>query len=453
MKQTPAINLTALSCAVIIALGSKVLAADGETAAPAPKPAPAAAPAATPTLEERLQALEKNMQTLQKENTDLKAQLGYDGKTPLVVTKPGGKEKSMKIGGFIQGQYETGDQPDARYAGIEDRFLLRRARVNIAGTFKEDFDYKLEADFGTNSLSEQTAYRAQLTDAYVNWNKFEFANVKFGQFKTPFGYEQLVSDTKLSTIERSLPNDRITDGRQIGLGIAGDFFKKRLSYSVGVFNGSGVNNSFNDNESYMWAGRVSGVALDSKIADKDARIAVGVNALTSRDKGTSKPGYGIDSVPGGAVDNLFFGQRSSYGLDAQAKWWLFGLEAEYLLSHFEPSNRVPFEDFDAQGWYIMATAEVWPKYLQALVKYKSLIQIATLPTPAAPRSTAARCGPLGSTTSSKATTSSWPSITCWGTPPARATIKAACSHGCNWCFNQGESTSLNRFDTHKPLST
>ena len=371
MKQTRPAKIAALSFALVVALGTSLHAADGEAVAPAPKPVPAAAAAPAPTLEERMNALEKNLQSLQKENADLKTQLGYDGKAPLVVVKPGGKEKSIKIGGFIQGQVETGDAPDARYTGIEDRALLRRARVNIAGTFKEDFDFKLESDFGANSLSEQTAYRAQLTDAFINWNKYEFANVKFGQFKTPFGYEQLVSDTKLTTIERSLPNDRITDGRQIGLGVGGDLFKKRMSYSVGAFNGSGVNNSFNDNESFMWAGRISGVAFEGKVADRDTRVAVGVNALTTRDKNISKAGFGIDSTPATpAADNLFTGRRNSYGLDAQVKWWLFGLEAEYLLAHFEPSNRVPTDDFDADGWSVMATADVWPKRLQALVKFE-----------------------------------------------------------------------------------
>jgi phosphate-selective porin OprO/OprP len=325
------------------------------------------------TVEERLNQLEKTVQTLQKENTDLKTQLGYDGKTPLVVAKAGGKEKTLKVGGYLQGQYETGDSPDARFNGIEDRALIRRARINVSGTFKENFDFKVEGDFGANSISEQTAYRAQISDAFVNWNKYEFANVKFGQFKTPFGYEQLVADTKLITVERSLPNDRLTDSRQIGLGVGGDIIAKRLSYSVGAFNGSGVNQSFNDNESYMWAGRLSGVAFDGKIANRDARAAVGVNALTTRDKGISKAGFGIDSTPlTPAADNLFSGRRSSYGIDAQLKWWLFGIEAEYLLAHFEPSNRVPFDDFDADGWYVLGTVEVWPKHLQAVVKYETL---------------------------------------------------------------------------------
>jgi hypothetical protein len=320
--------------------------------------------AETSSVEERLNQLEKTVQDLKKENTDLKSQLGWDGKAPLVVVKPGGKENKLKVGGYFQGHFETGDAPDARFAGIEDRAFIRRARLNVSGSFKEDFDFKIEGDFGANSLSEQTGYRAQVSDAFVNWNKYEIANVKFGQFKTPFGYEQLAADTRILTIERSLPNDRLTDSRQIGLGVSGDFFKKRLGYSVGAFNGSGVNNSFNDNESFLWAGRLSGVAFEGQVADRDTRVAVGVNALTTRDKGISKPGLGF---PG----NSFTGRRSSYGIDAQVKWWWFGLEAEYLLGHFEPANRVPYDDFDAEGWSLAATAEVWPKRLQAVVKFET----------------------------------------------------------------------------------
>lgn len=323
------------------------------------------------SVEERLSQLENNLQSLQKENAELKSQLGWDGKAPLVVAKPGGKEKNLKVGGYLQANFESGDAPDARFTGIEDRALIRRARINVSGAFKEDFDFKIEGDFGANSIAETTGYRAQISDVFINWNKYSFANVKVGQFKTPFGYEQLLADTKSLTVERSLPNDRLTDNRQIGLGVSGDIIAKRLSYSVGAFNGSGVNNSFNDNESFMWAGRLNGVAFDGKVADRETRVAVGINALTTRDKSISKAGFGFDAPAAPAADNLFFGRRASYGIDAQVKWWLFGLEAEYLLSHFEPANRVPFDDLDAEGWYVTATAEVWPKRLQALVKYET----------------------------------------------------------------------------------
>jgi phosphate-selective porin OprO and OprP len=316
------------------------------------------------SVEDRLNALEKNLTAVQKENADLKKQLGWDGKTPLVLAKPAGKESKLNVGGYIQGQVEFGEDPDSRYTGIQDRALLRRARLNVAGSFQEQFDFKLEGDFGANALSEQTGYRAAITDAFINWNRYSAANVKFGQFKTPFGYEQLVSDTKVITVERSLGNDRITDGRQVGLGVSGDFLDKKLGYSVGAFNGSGVNNSFNDNNSFLYAGRATGVAYEGKLAKKDARLAVGVNGLTTHDDVITKTGFGF-------VGNNFTGRRTAWGVDAQSKWGIFGLEAEYLRSRFQPTAPVAGSvDFDAQSWYALAMVDLIPKKLQALAKYE-----------------------------------------------------------------------------------
>jgi phosphate-selective porin len=329
--------------------------------------------AAEPTVEDRLNQLEKTVQSLQKENADLKTQLGWDAKTQKlpVTAKPAGKESKLALGGYVQAQAEFGDAPDARFNGIEDRFLLRRARLNVTGSFLENFDFKLEADFGANSLSEQTGYRAQITDACINWNRYAFANIKVGQFKTPFGYEQLMADPKYVSIERSLANDRLTDSRQIGLGVGGDFLKKRLGYSVGLFNGTGVNNSFNDNDNFTFAGRVSGTPVVAKIRKEEFRWTVGVNGVTSHDDGVSRTGFGFDSTPAtAAVDNLFFGERFGVGVDTQLKWWLFGLGMEYLRNHFEPTDNLPADSFNASGWYVCATAFVLPNKLQGLVKYE-----------------------------------------------------------------------------------
>ena len=228
------------------------------------------APAAdAPSVEDRLKQLETTVQSLQKENADLRKELGWEAGKPLVVAKPAGKEKKLTIGGYLQLQGEFGDAPDARYTGINDRFLARRARLTAAGSFLEDFDFKLAAEFGNNAISGKTGYSGQITDVFINWNKYSFANVKLGQFKTPFGYEQLISDTKILTIERSLPNDRLTANRQLGLGVAGDFLNKRLGYSGGLFNGNNVNNGFNDNDQFLYAGRIFGTPVETKIANQD----------------------------------------------------------------------------------------------------------------------------------------------------------------------------------------
>lgn len=321
-------------------------------------------------MEERLKKLEEQVDGLKNENTQLKKELGYNPNTPLPIIKPAGKGAKMSIGGFIQGQAEFGKAPDARFNGIEDRFLLRRARLNIQGNFLENFDYKLEADFSGNTLSESSAVRAQLTDGFINWNRYEFANVKAGQYKTHFGWEQILSDTKMMTIERSLPNDRLTDGRQIGTSVTGAVLDKRLSYAIGMFNGTSVNTSANDNDHFMYTARVQGTPVKTDIKGTPLEWNVGVNALTSKDNGVTKAGFGFDSVPGGAVDNLFVGDRNGWGVDTQVKFGPFDLQAEYLRNRYEPDNSIPANGFETDGWYVLGGYFIIPKYLQAVVRYE-----------------------------------------------------------------------------------
>ena len=77
------------------------------------------------------------MQSLQKENSTLKTQLGWDGKAPLVVAKPAGKNQAHDWR-LYPGQCRVRRGPDARWAGIENRFLLRRA-IECVGQFCGEF--------------------------------------------------------------------------------------------------------------------------------------------------------------------------------------------------------------------------------------------------------------------------------------------------------------------------
>ncbi len=328
--------------------------------------------AAEPTsVEERLKKLETQYEALAKENADLKKQLGWDGKGDLVVVKPGGKEKSLKVGGYLQANAEFGEPPDARYSGINDRFLVRRARVNVSGSFHENFDFKAEVDIGNNSLGQTTgaSWKPTASDVFVNWNRFDFANVKVGQFKTPFGYEQILADTKTVFAERSLPNDRLTENRQIGAAVSGSVLEKRLAYSVGAFNGSGINQGGNDDDNFMWVGRLNGTAVQGKLFGQDTKLDLGVNGYVENANSVSKGGFGFDSTPGGAADNLFAGERYGLGVDAQWQLGRFGLQAEYLFGHFEPDNPVPAAEIESDGFYVMALYDILPKKLRGQVRF------------------------------------------------------------------------------------
>lgn len=315
-----------------------------------------------PSLEERLARLEKQLARIEarlgasvatadlaptlKEFGTLKQQLGWDGKAPLTFVKPGGKEQKFSIGGFVHAHTEFGSAPDSRYTGINNRVLIRRARITTKGSFAEAFEFTIQPDFGNNSVAGNTAYRGGLADAYLAWTKYETANVQIGQFKSAFGYEQLLSDTKTPMVERTLPNDLLTVSRQIGVAVIGTVADKRIAYNVGAYNGNGVNNGNNDNDQFMYAGRLSATAW-SHGADK---LSVGTNGYWSSDTGT------------------FTGRRTAWGVDTQLTLGAFEASAEYLHSL---QNRLTGTDVTADGWSILTGYFVLPKTLQALVRFET----------------------------------------------------------------------------------
>jgi phosphate-selective porin len=294
----------------------------------------------------------------------------------LIVVKPAGKEPVLTIGGLLQVQGEFGDPGDSRFTSGNDRFYLRRARLNATGKFLEELDFRLEMDLA-GSLSNTTGLRAQMTDGYINWNRYAAFNVRAGQFKTPFGFEQLYGDPRLLTLERSLANDRLTLGRQIGVQAAGDLLDKRLSYAVGAFNGNSVNNNFNDNDKFTWAGRLAGTPWQRGTGDRAMSWSVGGNGFTGDDAGLSQPSeFRFDATPATADrDNLFTGERRGLGLDTQLLAGPFELWAEALRVRWKPADRRPRAELDSDGWYLQGACYVLPaqleKRLQVVAKYET----------------------------------------------------------------------------------
>src|SRR5438132_7527819 len=115
-----------------------------------------------------------------------------------------------------------------------------------------------------------------------------------GQWKAPFGLEQLTPDTTLYTIERTLPTGAITPERQIGVQLWGKplaiIWPDRadlLTYYAGIFNGNGRNITNNDNNNFMYVGRLEST-LFKDVFGKGSVIKLGAEVLNSRDvKGTN----------------------------------------------------------------------------------------------------------------------------------------------------------------------
>ncbi len=321
------------------------------------------------TTEDRVQKLEDEIRDMRDQREKLNSDLELNTRSKNAFVKAKGKESALKLGGLIQGQADFGDKGDARFSSDHDRFYLRRARINVSGEQPEQFDFRLEGEFA-GSLGETAGMRAQLTDGYATWKKYGFSNIRLGQFKTPYGYEQLALDPGLYTIERSLANDRLTLGRQVGAQASGDLLNQRFSYAGGLFNGTSVNCNSNDNSKFTWVGRLSAVPWETAFGATTLRLACGVNAFISDDNLGGQPSeFGFNSGTG-KVDNVFNGTKHGVGIDAQYVLGPFELWAEYLQTRFEPDNKVPHDRLDAQGWYVQGSYFVLPAKLQSVVKYE-----------------------------------------------------------------------------------
>ncbi len=325
------------------------------------------------SVEDRLQRLEAEVGALQKENAELRSELGREDHANAVDVVPAGKEKSLSIGGMVQTQAEFGEKGDDRFTTGHDRIYIRRARLSVAATFPEHIDFRIDLESGAATLAETSGVRAQLLNAYVNWDRFDFATIKAGQFKTPFGFEQLIGDTHLPTIERSLAGDRLTLGRQVGAQLGGSLLDKRISYAIGLFDGTGPNSNANGNDQFLWAGEVSGAVWRGVLFGADTTWTLGAGAYTSHDLGLSNqaPEFGFDSVPGGGVDNVFTGSRAAGSLGSQLHLGRWDVMAEFLRTRYRPADRLPAASVQADGWYAQAGYFVVPAVLQAIGKYET----------------------------------------------------------------------------------
>jgi phosphate-selective porin len=326
-------------------------------------------------------------------------------KKPVYVV-PGASEFKLTLGGFIQAQYEGGDVSafEGRFverAGAnKDRFRLRRARINLTGDFAEQFDFKVEGEFEQSDLgitvrdatgrtlasnSTRTAFGA--TDVFINWHRFPEFNIKIGQYKAPFGLDQLSPDTKLFLTERSQVTSALTPERQVGLTIWGkplaSLFldqKDLLTYSAGIFNGNGRNFSVNDNNEYMYVGRIEVQPLKAKIFNEDAWLKLGADALTSRDDAGTvlSPAGNVRVNSDGSLTSFTApsaAERDAYGVDATLHVGPFDLIGEYLSERFHSrtvSGVTPlFQGFRADGYYVQGSYFIIPKKLQLVAKYES----------------------------------------------------------------------------------
>ena len=196
------------------------------------------------TVEQRLQELEQEIQTLRQQQAVAKeAPLPAPKAADATIVKAGADgfiiqsadaNFKLRVGGYAQadGRFYLNDQPVKGGTGNgTDTFVMRRVRPGFEGTVFRDFDFRVLLDVG-NGAAQTTL----LQDAYVEWKYLPWLKVRGGKFKPEVGLEQLQNDTTMFFAERGLPSDLIPQ-RDVGFQVAGDLFNGVVHYAGGVYNG------------------------------------------------------------------------------------------------------------------------------------------------------------------------------------------------------------------------
>ncbi|HEX6864636.1 MAG TPA: porin [Thermoanaerobaculia bacterium] len=172
--------------------------------------------------------------------------LGWkDGKTSI-ETRSGRLDLSNRV--QIRFTQELPDQGDD-----VGSFRIRRAKTKFEGwVYDKALTYELQLNWPDTSNP--------LEDANMNYDfsrgKKAF-QVKFGQFKVPFGRQELTSSGSQQFVDRAAVTNRFARGRDIGLQLWGTPAAGKLDWRVGIFNGNGRTTSRNDNDEFQTNARLT----------------------------------------------------------------------------------------------------------------------------------------------------------------------------------------------------
>jgi len=146
----------------------------------------------------------------------------------------GPQEEGVNVFGFIQSQFDAA----FRTPRTTTSFSFERVRLGVQGAIPYDFSFYTVIELSPFLSANNSPY---LLDAFITYNRFKWARVSAGTFKTPFGFEASLACNDLPTIFRSTAVlQTVAPFRDFGLVFLGGDNTTRLQYQLGIMNGGGL---------------------------------------------------------------------------------------------------------------------------------------------------------------------------------------------------------------------
>lgn len=198
---------------------------------------------------------------------------------------------------FTQEMPEVGDDVGS--------FRIRRMKTKFEGwAYTKDLTYELQLNWPDTANP--------LEDAVINYDftksKKTF-QLKAGQYKVPFGRQELTSSGSQEFVDRSIVSARFARGRDIGAQVWGLPSAGKLDWRVGIFNGNGRTVTRNDNDKYQTNARVTWQPFgDVKYSEGDFDSTDKLLfALAGQYENNERPVAAAGSTPAHSVEKEIFG--------------------------------------------------------------------------------------------------------------------------------------------------
>ena len=278
-----------------------------------------------------------------------------DGKTTIKS-----KSAELNLSNRIQVRYTSEDLDQASSSQPErDSFRVRRMKTKLDGwAYTKDLTYELQINFADSANV--------LEDANVNYDFTKGQKafmLKFGQFKVPFGRQELTSSGSQQFVDRSLVENTFARGRDVGIQAWGTPLAGKLDWRVGVFNGNGRTVSRNDNDELQTNARLTWQPFgDVKYSESD---------FDSTDKPLFALAgqYELNTFEVAAAGSTAAHQdeRTTVGADAVFKYKGFSVYGEFFDREHDRNKNLA--DFDDSGLVVQAGYFVLPKKLELALRW------------------------------------------------------------------------------------
>lgn len=244
---------------------------------------------------------------------------------------------------------------------VPDTAWMREARLEFGGAFQEEWAWRFQFELDSACFNQSTGAApsgatAVLQDAWVEWRKHPFLNVRLGQFKIPCSAEDYDSTRTQEFAERS-PMNRLVPGREVGLEIHGRLLEDRLAYLAAFSQGQGYLKD---------KGRGVVDADDGKEASfllhafplENVRLSLGGSIAQVDDLAASNfdlVSYSLSALYLDSTSGTFDGTRRRADAAACAWWGPAALRAEVLYREDELEDS-PEDALETVGWLVSGSA-------------------------------------------------------------------------------------------------